>query len=239
MTHKDLKLTSDTWLTGVLQFPSFKVSVPSINDYLDWNKHPSLSDRYFVTIRTGAEDLNQLHYFEGQLVFIQKMNQYYWDSKPYPLTKGSYVVRNSSGQDVGDILVVGLNAFELSRFHRDTRFSHETAEKIKSRWLLSNLTLRKNCETLILVNPSGEIVGFSSILSYPDRLVIDLISVSPKFRGQGLGKLLVYHSQELSYGKNLPLIVGTQSENVANILYRNMGFKFVESQNVWHDIKQE
>lgn len=238
MIHKNLQLLSDTWLTDILQLPSFKVSAPSIDNYLDWKKQTSLSDRFFITIKTGAEELVQFENLESQLVFIQKMNQYSWSAKPRHVAKDGYSARFSVGEDTDKILEIGSRAFELSRFHRDKRFSHKVAEGIKSRWLLSNLTMRENCDTLILVNTKEEVVGFSSILSYPDRLVIDLISVSPKFRGQGLGKLLVHHSQELSYEKNLPLIVGTQSENIANALYWNMGFKFVDSQNVWHDIKQ-
>lgn len=239
MIHKNLQLLSDTWLTDILQLPSFKVSAPSINNYLDWKKQTSLSDRFFITIKTGAEEVVRFDNLENQLVFIQKMNQYSWSAKPHHVAKDGYSARFSVGEDIDKILEIGSRAFELSRFHRDKRFSHKVAEGIKSRWLLSNLTMRENCDTLILVNTKEEVVGFSSILSYPDRLVIDLIAVSPKFRGQGLGKLLVHHSQELSYEKNLPLIVGTQSENIANALYRNMGFKFVDSQNVWHDIKQE
>jgi len=238
LKFKELSLTPDSWLTEVLKLPSYKVSAQSIGDYQDWKGQAALGSDYFVTIKTNVEEVTEIDNLVNQLIFIQKMNQYSWSAKPHHVAKDGYSARFFVGEDIDKILEIGSRAFGLSRFHRDKRFSHKVAEGIKSRWLLSNLTMRENCDTLILVNTREEVVGFSSILSYPDRLMIDLISVSPKFRGQGLGKLLVHHSQELSYEKNLPLIVGTQSENIANALYRNMGFKFVDSQNVWHDIKQ-
>jgi len=239
LINNDLALIYDTWLTEILKLPSYKVTAQSIGDYQAWKELSALGSDYFVTINTNAEEVTQIDNLVNQLKFIQKMNQYSWDAKPQHIAKDGYTARFSVAQDIDEILEIGSRAFELSRFHRDKRFTHKTAEKIKRRWLLSNLTIRENCDTLILVNPRGEIVGFSSILSYPDRLVIDLISISPKFRGQGLGKLLVYHSQDFACGKKLPLIVGTQSVNVANSMYRNMGFQFVGSRNVWHDIKRD
>jgi len=239
LKSKGLSLTPDSWLTEILKLPSYKVAAQSIRDYQDWKGQAALGSDYFVTIKTNVKDVSQIDNLKNRITFIQKMNQYSWNAKPHHVAKDGYTARFSVAQDIDEILELGSRAFELSRFHRDKKFSHKIAEEIKSRWLLSNLTIRENCDTLILVNLGGEIVGFSSILSYPDRLVIDLISVSQKFRSQGLGKLLVYHSQVFAYGKNLPLIVGTQSENKANVMYQNTGFKLVDCQYVWHDITQE
>lgn len=224
-------------MTQVLQLQSLKVSTSSIRDYLNWREHANLKAPYFITIKTDLEKLPMSGFQDNQLVFIQKMNQYVWNLKPKSYTKKGYVVKFSTVEDITKILNLGSNAFQLSRFHSDKRFSPKLAEKIKSQWLLSNLTNRENCETLVLLDENGEIVGFSSILNHTDQLVIDLIAITPEFRGKGLGRLLVYHSQALSFKKKLPLTVGTQSTNTANALYRSMDFKLVNSSCVWHDIR--
>jgi GNAT superfamily N-acetyltransferase len=233
------QFTPDAWLTTILQIQSFRVSTTSIEEYLTWKQHAHLETPYFVTIKTDSEDLLKEEYLDGQLTYIQKMNQYSSTSKPIHYPYNGYEVRFSTNIEKNSILAIGQNAFELSRFHKDKRFTRQMAERIKNQWLLSNLTMRENCETLVLLNLRGEAIGFCCILRYIDQLVIDLITVSPKFRGMGLGKLLVSHSQALSYEVGLPLNVGTQSENTANSFYRSMGFKFVNSLNVWHHIRQE
>lgn len=232
-----LQFSTDSWMTQVLQLQSLKVSTSSIEDYLNWREHANLKAPYFITIKTDFEELPMSGFRDSQLVFIQKMNQYVWNFKPKSYARDGFVVKFSTDEDITKILRVGSKAFQFSRFHSDKRFSPQLAEKIKSQWLLSNLTSRENCETLVLLDENGEVVGFSSILHYTDRLVIDLIAITPEFRGKGLGRLLVYHSQALSFKKNLPLTVGTQNKNTANALYRSMDFKLVNSSCVWHDIR--
>ena len=199
----------DPWLTRVLNIQCIKISATSISDYIEWKKQAILDREYFITIKTDSGTFSDLECSDSQLVLIQQMNQYSWNSDPKHHNLQDFRVRSSTTEDIEEILAIGSNSFGLSRFHKDPRISHQVSEEIKRKWLLSNLTSRKNCETLVVLNPREEIVGFCSLLIQIDYMVIDLISIYPTFRRKGLGRLLVSGAQRAAEARNLPLTVGT------------------------------
>lgn len=231
----DLAIAADSWLSRVLELDCYKVSISSILSYLEWRVQNPFNLDSFLSIKTKFEHVDKSEYFGTDLRFIQVMNQYVWSSKPQKLKFDTYKVREMLDVDLHGLLAVARNSFKQSRFHVDTRFTVETAEEIKKQWLISNLTSRRKCKNLVLVDNCDQILGFNSILIDRDQLVIDLISVDKKYRGLGLGKLLVSCSQSMANDFNVPLVVGTQQGNEANFLYRKMGFELAQKLNVWHD----
>ncbi|EAD8010279.1 N-acetyltransferase, partial [Listeria monocytogenes] len=59
---------------------------------------------------------------------------------------------------------------------------------------------------------------------------IDFITVSPNFRGQGIGKTLISHCLETFHDEKITLYVAKKN-NGAYKLYRNLGFQVIQKEN--------
>jgi GNAT superfamily N-acetyltransferase len=237
MSTKEISLVNDSWLTHLLGMNCYKVEVPSISDYLDSRAKMSSISNSFLTIKTESAYLSETEYENGDIKFIQVMNQLKWNPEEINPKFGSFRIRETKSGDVPAILSIAENSFIHSRFHADQRFSLETAEEIKKKWLVANLTERSGCKNFILVEYTGKPVGFLSLLLLGDHISIDLISVFKQYRGRGLGKFLITFGQQLAWESKLPIIVGTQENNPANLLYLQMGFHLLKKVDVWHDLR--
>jgi ribosomal protein S18 acetylase RimI-like enzyme len=215
------------------------VEAPAISDYLTWRLDSPQTLKSFLTIKTESVNQSQAEYKEGEVQFIQVMNQLVWNPKELNLNLGLFKIREAMPVDISAIVSIAENSFVHSRFHADKRFSYETAEKIKREWLTANLTTRSNIKNFVVVNSSGHVLGFVSLLLKREQILIDLISVLKEYRGLGLGKLLVLFCQQLAIESELPLVVGTQENNTANSLYRQLGFRLFRRIDVWHDLRNQ
>ena len=147
-------------------------------------------------------------------------------------------IRTATPRDYASVLELGHQTFTQSRFHKDSRIGNKVGEEIKFNWLRNNLTQRSNCINLVYeCDQSSEIIGFVSLLSLDDCLVIDLIAVASKFRGLGIGNKLVAKCQSIAKSSDLVLRVGTQSENTANFLYLKSGFNLDKQLFILHDLR--
>ncbi|MGJ0463417.1 GNAT family N-acetyltransferase, partial [Listeria monocytogenes] len=59
---------------------------------------------------------------------------------------------------------------------------------------------------------------------------IDFITVSPNFRGQGIGKILISHCLETFHIEQITLYVA-KNNNGAYKLYRTLGFQVIQKEN--------
>jgi GNAT superfamily N-acetyltransferase len=237
MSARATDIINDLWLTNVLGLNCYKVEVPSISDYLRLRAEMPSTLRAFLTIKTVSAPQSEREYANGEMKFIQVMNQLRWNPKTIDQKSASFRIREAISSDIPNIISIAENSFIHSRFHADQRFSSETAEEIKKKWLIANLTERSGCKNFILVECTGKPVGFLSLLLLGDHISIDLISVFKQYRGRGLGKFLITFGQQLAWESKLPIIVGTQENNPANLLYLQMGFHLFKKVDVWHDLR--
>ncbi|EFR91146.1 acetyltransferase [Listeria innocua FSL S4-378] len=76
-------------------------------------------------------------------------------------------------------------------------------------------------------------IFFLSLLSHKpvqNERYIDFITVSPNFRGQGIGKTLISHCLETFHDEQITLYVA-KNNNGACKLYRTIGFQVIQKEN--------
>ena len=89
---------------------------------------------------------------------------------------------------------------------------------------------------MIVIEHKSRVVGFLQLLKENSKtMVIDLIAVRSKFRGNGFAKNMIYFAY-FNCLKNINKIkVGTQISNLGSIdFYTKLGFRIVGSSYVLH-----
>ena len=81
----DLIIEADSWLSRVLEQNCYKVSTSSILSYREWRDQRFLDLDSFLSIKTKFENVSVKEYLNGELRFIQVLNQYVWSSTPQTL----------------------------------------------------------------------------------------------------------------------------------------------------------
>ncbi|EAG3566920.1 N-acetyltransferase [Listeria monocytogenes] len=78
-----------------------------------------------------------------------------------------------------------------------------------------------------------KLIFLLSLLSHKpvqNERYIDFITVSPNFRGQGIGKMLISHCLETFHDEQITLYVA-KNNNRACKLYRALGFQVIQKEN--------
>lgn len=146
-------------------------------------------------------------------------------------------VRLACREDSAALLKIAGSSFLFDRFHQDPNISQKLADELKVKWVENCLNGLRGDEVKVFDNGSG-VSGFVCLAQTPSSVLIDLIAVMPGKHRQGVGKVLVQSSLAFAREKKLPLVVGTQLENIASTrLYENLGFKKITTQSVWHKHK--
>lgn len=143
-------------------------------------------------------------------------------------------VRLAESRDVAGVSRVARQEFEYSRFHLDPLVPRALADEIKAQWAGNYFNGRRG-DFMVVAERAGEIAGFLQLLKVPpDVLVIDLIAVAQKHRGQGLAKQMIRFAAA-HCGNPARLRVGTQAANVTSLrLYGKLGFGIVSTSYVLH-----
>ncbi|EAD8617538.1 GNAT family N-acetyltransferase [Listeria monocytogenes] len=78
-----------------------------------------------------------------------------------------------------------------------------------------------------------KLIFLLSLLSHKpvqNERYIDFITVSPNFRGQGIGKILISHYLETFHNEQITLYVA-KNNNGAYKLYKTLGFQVIQKEN--------
>lgn len=153
------------------------------------------------------------------------------------------IIRNAVESDIPSLREIAAESFRHDRFHMDKKLNFEKSDELYSNWIENSFN---NNRKIFVAIVGDEVAGFntckpdnntSSLLNNKTAL-IDLIAVSSKFRGMGIGKRLVEESIHY-YKENgyTDFTVGTQIINYPAIkLYHSQGFKvhsFTHSFHKW------
>lgn len=126
-------------------------------------------------------------------------------------------------------------AFSDSRFAKDPHFASRSSALYRA-WISKSLN-QPESEAVLIFRSGGEIQGFISVKRTPKgQGRIELIAVSPKVRGAGLGeKLLVAGENYLSEWGMQSISVATQIANRSAIrLYEKADYRFQNSTFCYH-----
>lgn len=97
----------------------------------------------------------------------------------------------------------------------------------------SHQKLYQNLRKFLSFSQCLKLIFILSLLSHKpvqNERYIDFITVSPNFRGQGIGKTLISHCLETFHDEKITLYVA-KNNNRAYKLYRNLGFQVIQKEN--------
>jgi len=174
-----------------------------------------MSDHYFVQVleKTGFS------YSGGLVVLAQEHPALSIGTRP-PVNS----LRRIQKKDIPQLEKIAFNSFQEGRFYHERGLKKGAAQKIYSAWGKNAV----NYADEVWVAEQNKILGFVSLKKdiQIKRLWIDLIAVTPKAQGRGLGKWLVQKSvQSASQTAGWSLGVKTEPENLKALrFYLKNGF---------------
>jgi len=139
--------------------------------------------------------------------------------------------------DEKELRKITMASYGFSHYFNDPNIPAEKAGCIYRKWIEDSL--RGYADFVITAKVSGKIVGYVTIrlekLNGDGFSIIDLIAVSQKYRGRGIGKMLVNEGIARTYNKASKVYASTQASNLAALhLYHGLGFKPALSQAALH-----
>lgn len=173
--------------------------------------------------RMGLER-SGFHLMETQLIFSFEGGGF-----PAELPEG---IRSFAPRDEDALLEIAGTAFSLSRFHMDPELSNELADNSRQEWVRNGIQGR--ADFVLVHDDSGMADGFVLGKIKDGTVRLDLIGVSPKNQGRGIGSALIigFLCRCKSTGT---AEVATQAHNIASIrAYEKAGFRLKESVYTYH-----
>jgi GNAT superfamily N-acetyltransferase len=236
-------INKDLWLSGLLDRDSYTLNIDA-----QWIENVSkteseerkyfsdlLSQKVFIQTKIDTLELEAIalleawgfHLIDTNVVFERTV----FSEEHKETSSRIRVAENIDSQTVGEL---GRNSFVYSRFHLDPQIPVETANEIKSAWVL-NFFQGKRGNQLLVAEMDQEIVGFNQLICGKDNSVcIDLIAVGKSFARQGIASALINYIKTV-YGDKKRIVVGTQVSNIPSIrLYQKLGFRMCCSKYVFH-----
>ena len=139
----------------------------------------------------------------------------------------------SKKKDEQKIINICLKNMKSSRFDLDLRIPRIKVEKIRVNWV-SSYFLKLENKFIYSVLYKNKLVGLLCVLRKKKNIIIDLIAISKKYNGKGIGSAIIDNLQ-LQFPKLKNIIVGTYKKNKNAVLfYRRYGFKEIKTYNVFH-----
>lgn len=200
-------------------------------------------DAVFTRISMEEKDVLQLMLAEGAILGDLLLTFYKNLHKEDVLQKVSLVNKSDITFEEGKVThepclrKITTSAYRYSHYFNDPNIPLKKAEAIYQEWISNSL--KGYADYVIVARLKEKVVGYITIrirnLDEKAIGVIDLIAVDENYRGQGIGKMLVWKGIEKVFNRVDSLYVSTQVSNIAALqLYQGLGFKAVLSEATLH-----
>lgn len=224
------KIISDDWLTRIIGKPVYHLKNFSTN----FEKKDLPKNQMFIWSKVPVDDIERLTCLQNLGFYLVDTNIQFSLSEKIIL-KNSSNIRFAKSSDELAIRALAKNAFKYNRFNKDLNISNEAASRIKEEWV-GNFFLGKRGKWMVVIEKDSKIVGFLLIIDKNDHtIIIDLIAVDEKNRGQGLAKEMISYAHTNCLKNGGIIEVGTQIANISSIkLYLKLGFHINSASYVLH-----
>lgn len=177
---------------------------------------------------TNYLEKHNFHFVDSKIDFTYKLNQFK-KTDIVPLNK-------AENNNFVEINAFAKEIFLYSRYFNDY-FNQNISSEFYSIWLEKSIAA--NFDDICFVHRiNNEISGFVTIKITENKSRIGLIGVNPKFKGCGVGTLLINYAKSYSASKDCEILhVATQACNIiAQNFYIRNDF-LVESIKNWYYLK--
>ncbi len=229
-------LKEDTWLSGILDKPSFNLQPQEFLKSQQSLESLNLPKHCFIQSKVDCDDLKTSTFLQKQGFLVIDTNVSYTLNINDHTNKLSglkgYQIRDAQTHDKKQVMDCALNSFIYTRYHLDPQVDNQKADFIKSEWAGNYFNGKRGQHMTLAVDESDRVVGFCQILEpNPLTRIIDLIAVEEASRRQGLAQAMI----RASITNQNSFVVGTQVSNSPSIrCYENLGFRHTKSQYVLH-----
>jgi dTDP-4-amino-4,6-dideoxy-D-galactose acyltransferase len=159
-------------------------------------------------------------------VVFQKMN--------FPTFKNNNSIEEFSGKLTPELLELVLTSGHQSRFKKDAQLSYKFEELYKI-WIEKSIK-GELADKIFISKHENKITGFVTVKRIVNYSQIGLIAVSEKYRGQGIGALLLEKVDWWNVEQGLEHCeVATQLDNLeACALYIKLNYNIKSIQYIYH-----
>ncbi len=137
-----------------------------------------------------------------------------------------YISPYNSAEPEEALIKLAIASGNYSRFHSDKKFGDESFKKLYTMWITDSVN-KKIAREVFVSRFQNDLTGFISVGEKNDTGVIGLIAINEKYRGVGIGNMLMEYALSW-FNKNRfsKAEVSTQKVNKAACsLYEKFGFK--------------
>ena len=237
MTNNIIK---DNWLSKIIGKDVYKLVVDESLVAQTETFFPRWLEKFkglkiFIHSKIPTNQLSYAHFLERSGFNLIDTNVKL--NKLSGLQKGPKLANNcklrfTKPRDKKQVVNLAKNNFRFSRFHMDPSINNSIADSIKGEWM-NNYYRGKRGDKLVVAIVAEKIAGFLLLIKDNQKLIIDLIAVDSKHRGQKIASDMIIYAESLI--EHNELIVGTQVMNIPSIrLYESLGFKMHSSEYVFH-----
>ncbi|MBK7037743.1 MAG: GNAT family N-acetyltransferase [Chitinophagales bacterium] len=152
-----------------------------------------------------------------------------------PVIPSYSIVQNYSGAITSELIELGKQSGDFSRFHNDKNFPPGTFEKMYAEWILNSFSAEQS-DAIFILEENAIMFGFATVFFNEDDAEIVLIAIEPEYRNKGYAKMLVDHISGYVYAEGYRnLYVVTQEQNIAACkLYERCGFTMIKKEYIYH-----
>lgn len=131
-----------------------------------------------------------------------------------------------------NLISLGFQSGEFSRFKVDRRLTRGEFEKLYIKWLERDLKSGK----IIVQNHENQCIGMITLSYKENRSAIGLFAVDDAFRGKGIGYQLLKSAESVSAQLGLnEITVQTQDQNLRALrIYKEFGFEILDKKFIYH-----
>lgn len=164
--------------------------------------------------------------------FLVDTNMQFQKKVTSKLEHASYRIENNC-EEIIEVTYIASEEFNYSRFFNDPNLDFEAAKNIYANWVKNSFG---RPDKYFILAKEKEIVGFLLFSLKDDIATIELISLSARAQGKGVGTKLISTLENFAYEKGISFIrVGTQVDNIQAVnFYLNKGFTYNEKSSVYH-----
>tara|TARA_B100000902_G_scaffold398294_1_gene464564 strand:+ start:1054 stop:1767 length:714 start_codon:yes stop_codon:yes gene_type:complete len=227
---KNIKIISDNWLSRQIGKQAYFLE--AFPDNLEKKDLPK--GKKFIWSKIPVQNIKSL-------ICLQKLGFYLVDTNiQLSLSSKIFQKKNSNirfakPSDEFGVRAIAENSFKYNRFNKDPNISKEVVCKIKEEWA-GNFFSGKRGKWMIVVEQDSKIIAFLQLIEKKqDTIVIDLIAVDEKNKGNGLAKEMISYAYINCLKNNGIIEVGTQIANTPSIkLYLKLGFRIISAYYMIH-----